>query len=216
MSGKVYETGTDSLVAGVTISNKVKKTMARTLQDGSYTILAAEGDTIVFTHLDYVADTVIVASHMLLIPEDVTLKRKVVTLENVTVINSYQRDSLERRDAYQNIYNDKRNITGYNRPEKGFGITLSPVSHFSKEQKAQRGLKKRLQREEQESYIDFMFSEKYVANLTKLQGDSLSLFMYRYRPSYKFCRDADRTKMLEYVNDKLKEFRKGTIGIKNK
>jgi len=44
--------------------------------------------------------------------------------------------------------------------------------------------------------------------LTGLHDDSLRLFMYRYRPSYSFCRKTGREDMLIYINDKLKEFRK--------
>ena len=77
----------------------------------------------------------------------------------------------------------------------------------AKESKQKRGLRKRLEKEKKENYIDHSFAMPWVKNVTGLDGDSLSVFMYRYRPSYKFCRKTDRQGMLIYINDKLKEFR---------
>jgi hypothetical protein len=45
---------------------------------------------------------------------------------------------------------------------------------------------------------------------TRLTGDSLQLFLRRYRPSYKFCRKANSEDILLYINDKLVLFRKGS------
>jgi hypothetical protein len=48
----------------------------------------------------------------------------------------------------------------------------------------------------------------WVERLTGMKGDSLKLFMYRFRPSYDFCRKTDRQGMTLYISEKLKEFRK--------
>ena len=61
---------------------------------------------------------------------------------------------------------------------------------------------------EEQFYIDDKFSSFTVARLTRLTGDSLNLFMYMYRPTYKQARKMDRDDMIEYISEKLVLFRK--------
>jgi hypothetical protein len=142
---------------------------------------------------------------------DITLKPKPIVLEEVKLTTrSYQLDSMERRAYYSNIW-DRRNagITGGHTPG-GVGISLSPLSFFSRESKQKRQLKKRLARYEEEAFIEHSFPSAWVQRLTGLKGDSLRLFLYRYRPSYAFCRKTDELGMIVYINDRLKEFRRGS------
>ena len=208
LKGKVYEAETDSVMAAVTILNTNTKIATRSHADGSYRITAAEGDIIIYSASGFMPDTITVQFHHLLTQHDVTMRRQVISLQGVSVTGSYQTDSLNRRNYYWHIYKKQPGITGRNRPADGVGITLSPVSFFSKETKEKRTLRKRLEKQERESYIDYCFPLPWVKSLTGLDGDSLSLFMYRYRPSYSLCRKTDRQKMLLYVNAKLKDFRK--------
>ncbi len=48
-----------------------------------------------------------------------------------------------------------------------------------------------------------------MAQLTMLSGDSLRLFLVKFRPSYAFCRKASYQDMLFYINDKMILFRRG-------
>jgi len=207
VNGKIYEAKTDSLISAVNISNLNTKLSTRSDFHGSYSIVASEGDQLVFSIVGYKPDTVTVAYYMLIAKYDVTLYKEVITLKNVTVTSSYQADSLTRRNYYNNVYN-LPGITGRNTPAHGFGISFSPFSYFSREAKQKRQLKKRLIKEEQEYYIDRSFPKQWVASVTGLQGDSLTRFMILYRPAYSFCRKSSREQMLLYVNEKLKEFKK--------
>ena len=207
VKGNIYDAKTDSVIAAVNVYNVNTKRSARSDLNGSYSIVAAEGDQLVFSIAGYKPDTVTVAYYMLLAQHDVTLRNEVITLKNVTVTSSYQADSIARRNNYENMYK-LPNITGRNTPQYGFGISLSPFSHFSSEAKQKRQLKKRLIKEEQEYYVDRSFPKQWVASVTGLRGDSLNRFMMLYRPSYSFCRKSSREQMLIYVSDKLKEFKK--------
>jgi len=207
VKGTIYDAKTDSVVATVNVYNVSTKRSARSDLKGNYSIIATEGDQLVFSIAGYKPDTVTVEYSMLLAQHDVTLRNEVITLKNVTVTSSYQADSLARRNHYENMYK-LPNITGRNTPQYGFGISLSPFSHFSSEAKQKRQLKKRLIKEEQEYYVDRSFPKQWVASVTGLRGDSLNRFMMLYRPSYSFCRKSSREQMLIYVSDKLKEFKK--------
>jgi hypothetical protein len=211
LKGKIYEAKTDSSLSAVNIFNTSTKQLARSGSDGSYTIAAAEGDYVIFSAAGFSPDTVTVTFDMLLVQFDVTLSIKIISLNPVTVISSYQADSLARRNYYRHIYGKQPGITGGNRPANGFGISFSPLSYFSREARQKRQLKKRLIRNEREDFIDHSFPAQWVERLTGLHGDSLHLFMYRYRPTYSFCRKTNRQYMLIYISDKLKEFKKPKV-----
>jgi hypothetical protein len=211
LNGKVYEAATDSLINGVTVFNSTAKLSIHSRTDGSYTIMAAEGDRIIFSSIGFVPDTIKVSYDMLLTQHNVTLFVQAISLKPVTVISSYTADSLARRDYYKYIYKKQPGITGFNTPQYGVGISLSPLSYFSAESKKKRQLKKRLIKNEQEAFIDFSFPADWVEKLTGLHGDSLRLFMYRYRPTYSFCRETSREDMVVYISDELKEFRKPEV-----
>jgi len=207
LNGKIYEATTDSLLYAVNIFNATTKLFAYSRPDGSYTIAAAEGDHVLFSATGFMPDTVTVTYDMLLTQYVVKLSVRAITLNAVTVTSSYQADSLARRTYYQYAYKKQPGITGGNRPADGVGIVLSPSSFFSQESRQKRKLKKRLIKNEREAFIDYSFPVQWVEKLTGLHGDSLRLFMYRYRPSYSFCRKTSREGMLVYINDKLKEFK---------
>ncbi len=209
VKGKIYDAQTDSTIAGVNVFNLNTKQSVRSGSDGSYTIAASEGDRIMFSRVGFKPDTATVIYSMLLALYDVTLYKEIITLKNVTITSSYQKDSLARRNYYNDIYAKQPGITGLNRPPDGFGVSISPLSYFSYRAKQKRQLKKRLLKQEEESYVDRSFPKEWVSKLTGLRGDSLSRFMMLYRPSYKFCRENNREKMLIYISDKLKEFKKG-------
>lgn len=208
LTGKVYDKKTDSALPGINILNTSSKATARSDHEGRYSIAANEGDKVVFSAAGLMPDTVIVTFSMLLTQYDPEMDVFFVSLKPVKVISSYKADSLERRNYYRKTFDSLKGITGGNRPTDGVGVSLSPLSFFSQKAKAARRLKKRLLNEEKESYIDHSFPAEWVKNLTGLKDDSLRLFMYRYRPSYDFCRKADRQKMTVYISDSLKEFRK--------
>jgi len=208
VQGRIYSAITDSVIPAATVYNKKLKMARYAARDGSYRIFADEGDTLIFSAAGFIPDTVPVLFHLLLTPYDVTLARKVILLESVKVTSSYQKDSMERHNYYEAIFKKQPGITGYNGPEKGFGVVLSPLSYFSNASKQKRVLKRRLLLQDQEDYIDRAFPKEWVQRLTGLEGDSLHLFLYSYRPSYAFCRKNDRMGMMLYINDKLKEFRR--------
>jgi len=208
LTGRVFDGFSETRLGDVSIYNKSSGLRIRAAIDGTFSLEAKEGDSLIFTRTGFVPDTVRVSFEHLLTRYDVNLQHEDILLKNVTVTNSYGADSLARRNYYSDIYRRQAGLTGYNTPSSGFGIVLSPGSFFSGKAKQKRRLKKRLEKEEEEKFIDYSFPQAWVERMTGLKGDSLSLFLYRYRPSYDFCRRNSRDQMLVYVNDSLKEFRK--------
>jgi hypothetical protein len=81
-------------------------------------------------------------------------------------------------------------------------MSFSPIGFLHNRSK-NRKTNKNLEYQEEQDFVDYSFSRRYVEKLTNLHGDSLLTFMLRYRPTYMFCRGASSEDMLHYVNDKL-------------
>lgn len=204
LKGKIYDRQTDSTLASTTVFNATKKVYALSAREGDYSIEAKEGDKIVFSSVGYLPDTVKVLNFMIDAGYDVTMTLKNSLLKNVTVrAPNYKEDSMERREDYAAFYNrPKKQIVSKTGPQNGVGMAFSPIGFFSNRSK-NRKMAKNLEYQEEQDFVDYSFSRRYVEKLTNLHGDSLLNFMLRYRPSYEFCRTASEEDMLHYVNDKL-------------
>lgn len=197
-------------VPNATVTNLTSKQSVLADVNGYYIIKANENDTLVFSHVNYKADTIPVLEQAFISGYDAALIKQSEYLNNVTVQADYSSDSLKRREYYSTIYEKPAGITGGNTPSAGVGVVLSPASFFSKNAKAKRRLKKRLDKQEEDKYIDYVFSAGRVSALTGLKGDSLTAYFLRYRPDYTLARQLGYDGALIYINDKYKEF-KGEI-----
>jgi hypothetical protein len=214
LNGKIYKKGSTEILIAVNITNLSRHKFNVSDLGGNYRIAAGSGDTLIFSSAGYLPDTIIISAPMLEDTYSVYLTPHRVSLPSVQVgeWSNYQIDSLQRRNDYANVYNKKHPVKLWNekRPGDPPGLNSSPLGFFSKTEKQKRRLKKRLAAEEIDYYIDSRFSFERVARLTRLSGDSLRLFMVRYRPSYKFCRAASNMDIMLYINDKLVLFKKGS------
>ncbi|MGJ7032231.1 hypothetical protein [Niabella hirudinis] len=206
LRGNIFIYTNDTPVPGASVTNLTTGKVIQASSSGSYVIEAKNRDIVVFSFTGLTSDTVKVEEQLLKTGYDVGLTADPHTLRNVTVTSNYQLDSLERREQYGKYFEKGPGITGGNRPTDGFGISISPISHFSKKSREQRKFRKKLIKNEKEAYIDYVFSPIRVSRLTGLKGDSLSRFLYQYRPSYQLARSLDHTNMTTYINDRYKEF----------
>ena len=211
LSGKIKRRSTNEILPSVTVINRTQKRTNISDQGGNYRIPAKPGDTIVFTSAGYRPDTAFVAAWMFREKDGylVAMTPNLVELPTVRVddADNYSKDSLKRKEEYAWVYpTHRRRLVGSETPDYGFGVIVSPVDYFSARETQRRRLRKRLKQEEIDYYIDFRFPRAYVARVTGLSDDSLQTFLYRYRPSYKFCRRASNEDILFYINEKLKEY----------
>jgi hypothetical protein len=214
LSGKIRQENSNDILAGVTVSNRAIGQHNISDLGGNYRIAARPGDTLIITSAGYLNDTLPVSRDMLDSEYTVYLREKVVTLPavKVTETNTYQLDSLHRHEDYAWLLDKKHPVKLWNekRPGDGPGLSFSPIGYFSKGEVSKRRLKKRLKQEEEDDYIDYRFPRARVSMLTGLRGDSLDMFMIRFRPTYQWCRSANTMDILLYINDKLVLFRKGS------
>ncbi len=213
LTGKVRQKESRKILASVNVTNKTQQKVNVSDMGGNYRIAANAGDTIIFTFAGLRPETIIVDSRMLAEKDgyQVYLEPKSVLLPTVRVDRqtNYQLDSIKRREDYQKLYPlHPRKLIGNETPADGVGIVIAPNDYFSARETQMRRLRRRLAEEEKEYYIDSRFPAVYVAKLTGLKGDSLQVFLVRYRPTYDFCRKASNEDIFLYINDKVRIYRK--------
>lgn len=208
LTGKVYVKGSTDTLISVSIHNITEQRYDLSDEDGSYRIQAAPGDHISFSSVGHRTDTLTVTASILTASYDVFLEIKPQTLAAARVeFSNYQLDSMDRRTEYAWVYeqgHEKR--FEHQRQGDGVGVQMNIFRNTSTGAHQREKLEKRLNKEEQDYYIDFRYSKEYVAKITHLSGDSLKMFMKKYRPSYDYCRKAATVDILVYINDCYKQF----------
>jgi hypothetical protein len=204
--------GNSEILFSATIQNISQHKINTSDMGGNYKIAAVTGDSLVFSHLGYISDTIVVNSMMFSERLSVELKMKISYLKSVDVdeMAKYRLDSLKRREDYDYIFKGKGNKALWDNQLSGDGrgANFSPFGHWSTEEKQKRELKERLERDDKEEFIYYKFTRR-VPKLTGLRGDTLIRFINRYKPTYDYCLNATSMDMLVYINDKLILFKEG-------
>jgi hypothetical protein len=211
LTGKVYVKGSTDTLISVSIHNITTQRYDLSDEDGSYRIQATPGDHIAFSSVGHKTDTITVTASILTAAYPIYLEIKPQTLTAVRVgeFNNYQLDSMDRRKEYAWVY-DHGTTPRFDQDRKGdgVGVQMNIFRNASTSAKQRERLEKRLQKEEQDYYVEFRYNKDYVAKITHLQGDSLKTFMKKYRPSYDYCRKAAMVDILVYINDCYKQYMK--------
>jgi hypothetical protein len=209
LRGKVMDSKSDQPLDGATIFNTTEGIFRKAGQNGAFLIRAQENDVIIVSSAGYKPDTVKLSNDIIITGLFIGLSPRTVSLDTVTVNErTYFEDSLARRIEYAHFLDrPTKDLRGGNRPQSGFGVSVSPITYFSHSEKDKRQFKKRFNEYEREAYIDYYFSPSYVHRLTGLQGDELQQYMKKYRPSYSFLRNAQPGDLVLYINDTLKKFK---------
>jgi hypothetical protein len=213
LTGKIYKANSTEQLVSVSIHNITQQRYDLSEENGSYRIQAAPGDHISFSSVGYKADTITVTASLLTAAYTVYLDVRAQTLKAVRVgqLTNYQLDSMDRRKEYAWVYEHENTprMAKDRQGADGVGVTLNIFRNTSSAAKQRIKLEKRLEKEEEDYYIDSRYNKDYVTKITKLKGDSLTEFMRKYRPSYDYCRKAANVDILVYINDSYKQYMKG-------
>jgi hypothetical protein len=212
LTGKIFKANSTEHLVSVSIHNITQQRYDLSEEDGSYRIQAAPGDHISFSSVGFKADTVTVTASILTAAYPVYLDVRAQTLQTVRVgqYTNYQLDSMDRRKEYAWVYDHETapHVARDRQGADGVGVTLNIFRNSSSAAKQRIKLGKRLEKEEEDYYVDSRYNKDYVTKITKLKGDSLADFMRRYRPSYEYCRKAANVDILVYINDSYKQYMK--------
>lgn len=215
ISGNVYDSSKLYAVPGVNVFS-TSGSMAVTDSIGAYRILVRSTDSLSFVYhgkstLKFPVKT-IKDYNSFDISLHVKTKEKYKLLNPVTVFaNSYQKDSLENREAYSKIFGaEKPGIHSTYDPGGAAGLDLDAlIGMFQfRKNKQQLAFRNRLLDEEQDHYIDYRFSARTISRITGLKGDTLERYRKLYRPNYYFVVNSTLTEFYEYILNTSYAFKK--------
>jgi hypothetical protein len=140
-------------------------------------------------------------------------------LPEVRVRNSYYRyDSIQSRMDYAKYFNynppglkmsNQQNMFGNGGITIGFDVNeIINMFRFKRNRNAQF-LQNRLIYQEQEKYINYRFTKRFVQKLTKLDGPRLDVFMEYCKPSYPTLALLNDLELGYFIQQKFIQFKRG-------
>src|SRR6201996_8422867 len=158
LTGKVLRKGSTEGLLSVSIHNITAQRYDLSEEDGSYKIQAAPGDHIAFSSVGYKADTLTVTASLLTAACPIYLDIRAQTLQAARVgeFSNYQLDSMDRRKEYAWVY-DHENTPRFAHDRQGadgVGVTMNIFRNTSSAAKQRISLKKRLEKEEEDYFVD--------------------------------------------------------------
>ena len=195
--------------------------------NGHYSLLLTEHDSIYFSYLGkntmkYPVDTI-------RYPEDFEIGLHVDAkwLPEVKVqTHNYYMDSVLNRRAYAKIFDYKKPGLGLSKTTSSYipgsvtvGLDLDALINMFRFRKNRQMLsfQNRLEKEEQDKYINHRYSIRLVKQLTKLESPELDNFMNDYRPDYAILQQMNDLELgyfieLCYKDYKLRKSTKNNTG----
>jgi hypothetical protein len=190
VKGMVFDITQKVPLDGVTVmATNGKGTMTDSM--GRYSIWVRETDSVFFSYQNRVSGKYPVLGMQ--DPRQFSMALHVYTnqLPPVTIYGkNYRTDSLANRAAYAKYFNWSKPNPLKSVNVGGGGAGMDPneiINLFRFKRNRQLGaLQARLVKEEQDKYVDFRYNRKFVKTVTNMSDESLSSFMFKYRPPYDF------------------------------
>jgi hypothetical protein len=218
ITGTVIDKTTKQPISGALVSTGASKTI--TNKHGEFEIAApGSNDSLKIVHFAYKTYTILITKATATLY--IELESTVISLNVVTVHGDkdFKKDSIANRIAYAKQFNYKGPtvMDAFNgNPDKQPGelISINPlllIAALTKKSTPEYKFNKILIRDEQAEYVDTKFNRGIVSGITGLKGDTLSVFLTTYRPTYLFAKSATDYDMEIYIRDSFREFQKNGV-----
>lgn len=192
------------VMPGTSVLNKTTGKRNYADAGGFYRIEAHRGDSLVFSFVGYITNTLAVSQNAGTLTQNIVLSKQERFLHGVEVKSQYtpyQLDSMDRRAQFQPWIEAKDIPLAGNATPEGFGVSFSPITRFSKKEKEKRKFQKIYVQNEREKYIDSRYTPLLVSQVTGLKGDSLLRFMQKVRPQYDILRVQPSEEFIYWIAD---------------
>ena len=192
---------------------------------GEFSIAAGPGDTLKITCDGYkpciaILNKAVTTIDLELAPTSITLKEVIVRSNRDS---DFKVDSLNNRAAFAKQFNYtgpklSDAFKGNTDKQPGDLISINPlllVAALTKKHSPEYKFHKTLLNDEHEEYIDRKFNRGVAAQTTALKGDTLTQFLIRYRPTYKFALKTTDYEMRLYIKNCYQKFVKEGVVSSN-
>jgi hypothetical protein len=222
LSGYVFDEVTRKPIPGATVS--AGSQISITTENGHFNLKDINlGTGIRVSHISY--KTYYFSSNAE-IGVRVFMKKNITVLNSVVILalGKYETDSIKIRNEFSSAFSYKKltwkdlfitkSRNNYPRSQSQtnsynslIGINLLQFAALLSGNKAPiLKLQKNLLKDEEENYVDKMFSEGKISAITSLNGDSLKSFIIRFRPSVNTARQLTEYEMIEYIKKSYSEY----------
>ena len=215
LSGTVLDKSKINYVEGAAVFTTSGK-VALTDSLGKFTIAVKPTDSVYFVYNNKPTQKFAVAAipntEQFEISLHIPVKSKYTMLKEVVVqTKNYKRDSAENREAYAKYFNYKKpSIETSVNPGGGVGMDANALINMFRF-KRNKQLKKFqiwLEKDEQEKYVNYRFSKKFVGRVTQLKSPMIDTFLLWYRPTYEFVINSTELQYNQFVLNASYHFKK--------
>ncbi len=132
---------------------------------------------------------------------------------------TWLQDSLAFREEYRDIFEYQKPGLSTNVQGGVAGADLAELINLFRTKRNRRleNFRNRVEKQEEERYINYRFSRQFVARVTQLPDEQIDSFMVWFRPSYQFTRESSEVEFNQYILDASYLYRdilKSSPGIK--
>ena len=217
ISGAVYDISGRRPIEAVMVYSKYSRTQTDSL--GRYLITIPAMDSLTFSLFGKSTQKFAIAEIEDLSNFNIMIHVSGVDLPEVTVRNSYYKyDSIQNRMDYAKYFNyeppglklsNQQNLFGNGGLTIGFDVNEFINMFRFKRARNLQFLQNRLIYQEQEKYINYRFTRRFVQKLTKLDGPRLDVFMEYCKPSYPTLALLNDLELGYFIQQKLIQFKQG-------
>jgi hypothetical protein len=226
VNGYVIDSVTRLPIANAQVNTKSSTVL--TNEAGKFNIgNVSIGDRVSFRLMGYETYELVVKKEMLNAAINIELQSKSINLREVKINTSrnYKKDSLNLRKEYASAFNyqDPKFTDAFIKVDPNYKsphTNINPNSTASilklnvlqivglivKNKTPISKLRQTLLKEEEENYIDHIFSKSKIEASTFLKGDSLQNFIHRYRPTYVEAKKMNEYQAILYIKKSYTEF----------
>lgn len=204
MKGKVYDLENNKPLDGVEVLNVHSGKVFYTDSTGLFEMDVEKGQLVEFTLIGYDVSRVRIAGNQVAQYYNIAMKPGAITLEEVQIYDlgrgKWGSDSAKSAETYKQILEHYK--------LEGLDVIQHPFDAMSKTNRQIWAFQRHYDFFEKEKYIDYVFNEKIIKDLTGLGADSMTNFMRAYRPQYDMIRNSSTYEFYEYIQRSVANFRR--------
>jgi hypothetical protein len=203
IKGKVYDVKNNKPMADVEVMNIYTNEAMITDSSGTFTIHVEKGQLVEFRRLGYDIARVRIESEQIAPFYAIGMREGAIELGEVQI---WQRGrGTWKEDSVRNAETYKAALQHYKL--EGFDMIKHPFDALSKRNRRIWNFQKQYEAFENEKFIDYVFNERLIVQLTKLGSDSMNVYMRLYRPNYFQVTEWSEYEFYEYIKKSVAEFR---------
>ncbi len=199
--GDAIDMASKQPIDSVVIDNIHTNVSIVTAKDGSFVIAGQSGQLLEFRKPGYKVTRVRIPMGYVPPYFRIIMQRGLPDRQELQIDKpkNYRDDSMDRRNMYGYVLDIPKMST--------FEKIRSPFSALSARNRQIWQFQDVFEENEQEKYVEYKFNRDLVQKVTGLKGDSLTVYMNRFRPTYQQLRSMNEYTYFTYIKNTVTRFR---------